>query len=300
MIKQIIAVFFLLLGLSVKAQEFRATVSVSATELEGTDRRIFEELQSALYEFINERAWTNYTFAPEERIECSFMLSLSNRISGSEYEGRLNVVFRRPVFHTSYETPMFNYIDKDIRIKYDMGEPLNYSENSYTSSVTSLFAYYVYIILGLDFDSFTPNGGTPFYQKAQNVVNSAQSSVEKGWKSFESQRNRYWLVENLLNSSYSSARQFLYKYHRRGLDVMSNNLEMGRGTIAESLEDLRKANRAKPGLYLVSVLLDTKREEIGNIFKEASSMDKTRALNVLSEIDPANSSTYQRLFATEN
>ncbi len=299
MIKRIIIFFLALVNIPAFGQEFKASISVSASELEGTDRRIFEELQSALYEFVNERTWTNYSFAPEERIECTFMLSLSNRVSGSEYEGRLNVVFRRPVFQTSYETPMLNFIDKDVRIKYDMGETLNYSDNQYTSAVTSLFAYYIYIILGLDFDSFAPNGGTAYFQKAQNIVNSAQSSVEKGWKSFENQRNRYWLVENLLNSSYSSIRQFMYKYHRRGLDVMSGNLEMGRSTIAESLEDLRKANRVKPGLFLVQVILETKREEISNIFKEASPMDKTKALNILTEIDPSNSAMYQRLFATD-
>lgn len=299
MVKWLLICFLVLGGTYLKAQEFKASVSVSASQLEGTDRRIFEELQKALHEFVNERAWTNYSFSVEEKIECTFMLTLSERVSSSEYKGRLNVVCRRPVFQTSYETPMFNYVDNDIQFKYDMGQPLNYADNIFASNITSLFAYYIYIILGMDFDSFTPNGGTLFFQKAQNIVNSAQGAIEKGWKSFESTKNRYWLAENLLNSSYSSVRQFMYQYHRRGLDVMSGNLDLGRSAIAESLEDLRKANRTKPGLFIVQLILETKREEIGNIFKESSPMDKTKALNILNEIDPANSSTYQRLFGEE-
>lgn len=300
MITRILFFCFVLTTFSLPAQEFKASVSVSASQLEGTDRRIFEELQKALFEFVNDRAWTNYSFAVEEKIECTFMLTLSERISSNEYKGRLNVVYRRPVFQTSYETPLFNYVDKDIQFKYDMGQPLNYADNVFASNITSLFAFYIYIILGLDFDSFAMNGGTPYYQKAQSIVNSAQGAIEKGWKSFESTRNRYWLIENLLNSSYSSVRMFVYNYHRKGLDVMSGNIDMGRGVISQSLEDLRKANRVKPGLFIVQIMLDTKREELGNIFKEATSMEKTKALNILNEIDPANSSNYQRLFAVEN
>lgn len=300
MIKRTLFCCFILITIASSAQEFKASVSVSASQLEGTDRRIFEELQKALFEFVNDRAWTNYSFAVEEKIECTFMLTLSERVSSNEYKGRLNVVYRRPVFQTSYETPLFNYVDKDIQFKYDMGEPLNYADNVFSSNITSLFAFYIYIILGLDFDSFAMNGGTPYYQKAQSIVNSAQGAIEKGWKSFESTKNRYWLIENLLNSSYSSIKQFIYNYHRKGLDVMSGNIDMGRGVISQSLEDLRKANRVKPGLFIVQIMLDTKREELGNIFKEASPMEKTKALNILNEIDPANSSNYQRLFAVEN
>jgi hypothetical protein len=299
MMRRILLLTVILATVVASAQEFKASVSVSASQLQGTDRRIFEELQKALYEFVNERAWTNYQWGVEERIECTFMLTLSDRVSSNEYLGRLNIVYRRPIFQTSYESPMFNYVDKDVQFKYDMGEPLNYNDNSFTSNITSLFAFYIYIILGIDFDSFSLYGGTPYFQKAQSIVNSAQGTIEKGWKAFENQRNRYWLVENLLNSSYSSVRTFLYNYHRKGLDVMSNNLEMGRGTIAESLEDLRKANRNKPGLFIIQILLDTKRDEIGNIFKEASAMDKTKALNILSEIDPSNVATYQRLFGSQ-
>lgn len=285
---------------SLSAQEFKGTISVSSAQLEGTDKRVFQELQKSLYEFINERSWTNYQFGVEERIEVTFMLTLQERLSSEEYRGRLNIVYKRPVYKTSYETSMFNYIDKDIQFRYNEGQPLNYSDNTFTNNLTSIFAYYLYIILGLDFDSFALMAGTPFFQKAQSIVNSAQNTVEPGWKAFESMRNRYWLVENILNSSYSPIRQFMYKYHRRGLDIMAENIEMGRGSINDALEDLRKANRTKPGLFFLQLILDAKRDELRNIYMEASPMDKTKAVNILSEIDPSNASTYQKILSERN
>jgi len=273
---------------------------VSSAQLEGTDKRVFQELQTSLYEFINDRVWTNYQFSQEERIECSFMLTLQERLASNEYTGRLNIVYRRPVYKTSYDTPMFNYMDKNVRFKYTQGEPLIYADNTFSSNITSLFAFYLYIILGMDFDSFAPLGGTQFFHKAQSVVNSAQSAVEPGWKSFESMQNRYWLIENLMNSSYSSLRQYYYKYHRRGLDVMADNVDIGRSSITESLEDLRKANRQKPGLFLLQLIMDAKRDELRNIYMEASQIEKTKVVNILSEIDPSNASSYQKILSERN
>jgi hypothetical protein len=294
--KKTALIFLLFFSFSlVFSQEFKATVSVSSSQLEGTDKRVFQSLQKALYEFVNERAWTNYKFSVEERIECTFVLSVQERISSDEFRGRLNVVYRRPVYKTSYDTPMLNYIDNDIRFQYMEGQPLEYSDNTFSSNLTSLYAFYIYMILGIDFDSYKLFGGNPYFEKAQSVVNSAQNAVEPGWKSFESMRNRYWMAENILNSSYSSMRQFMYKYHRQGLDVMSDNLEMGRSTIALSLEDLRKANRAKPGLFFLKLILDAKRDEMRNVFMEASPMEKTKVVNILKEIDPSNSSVYQKI-----
>jgi len=298
--KKFILLILILFTSQLFAQEFKATVSVSSSQLEGTDKRVFQDLQTALYEFINERVWTNFQFGVEERIECSFMLTLQERLPGDEYRGRLNVVYRRPTYKTSYESPMFNYVDKDVRITYQQGQQLIYAENTFSSNLTSLFAFYLYIILGIDFDSFSPMGGTQFYQKAQTIVNSAQSTSEPGWKAFESMSNRYWLTENLMNSSYSTVRQFYYKYHRKGLDVMSENVDIGRSFITEALEDLRKANRQKPGLFLIQLVMDAKRDELRNIYMEAAMMDKTKAVNILSEIDPSNASTYQKILSERN
>jgi hypothetical protein len=295
MLKKLCYIPLLFLAGQLFPQEFKATVSVSSGQLEGSDKTVFQEMQKALYEFVNDRLWTNYNFRVEERIECSFMLTLSERVSSNEYKGRLNVIYRRPVYRTSYETPMLNYVDKDIQFSYDEGQQLIYSDNTYSSNLTSIFAYYLNIILGMDFDSFQLYGGTPFFQKAQAVVNAAQSSPMPGWKAFEGMKNRYWLIENLLNSSYAPIRQFMYKYHLKGLDVMSDNLELGRSSITASLEDLRKANRVEPGLFILQLILEAKRDELRNLYSEANDIDKTKAVNILIEIDPSNASSYQRI-----
>lgn len=207
----------------------------------------------------------------------------------------MNIALRRPVYKSSYNTALLNYIDKDFEFKYVEFQALEYSDNVFTSNLTSAIAYYMYMFLGLDGDSFSRFGGAPYYEKAQNIVNMGQNAREKGWKAFESQKNRYWMIENLTNPAYSSVREAMYKYHRLGLDVMSDDVEAGRVAITESLELLRKANRERPGLFILQLFLEAKRDEIVNIYSQASPMDKTKAVNILKEIDPANSSKYDKI-----
>lgn len=278
-----------------RAQEFNCSISVSTPQIQGTDRNIYQTLQTALYEFVNQKKWTNYNFKVEERIECTMMITIQERISTDEFKATINVQLRRPIYRTSYNSVLLNYIDRDFTFRYVEYETLDFQDNTHTSNLTSVIAYYCYIMLGLDFDSYSMNGGTQFFEKAQNVVNAAQNAQERGWKAFESLRNRYWLAENLLNSSYSPIREFLYRYHRSGLDQMAENVEMGRTEITQSLESLRKASREKPGLFLLQLVLDAKRDELINVYSQASPMDKTKAVNVLSEIDPANSNTYRKI-----
>ena len=180
--KAILVISFILMILQVKAQELDIQLSVSTQRLEGTDKKMFETLQSALYEFINTRKWSNYTFRIEERIECSMLLTLTERMGSDEFKGTLNVVVRRPVLNTAYNTVLLNHIDKEIQFRYVEYQPLDYSDGQFSSNLTSLFAYYCYMVMGFYFDSFSPYGGTPFFEKAQNVVNSAQNSQESGWK----------------------------------------------------------------------------------------------------------------------
>lgn len=279
------------------AQEFNITVQVTSPKVEGTEKKIFETLQQELYDFVNNRKWTNFQYKPEERIEGTMLITIDSR-SGEDFKGKMNVALRRPVFKSSYNTALLNYIDKDIEFKYVEFQPLDYSDNSFTSNLTSVVAYYLYVFLGIDGDSFAKNGGTPFFESAQNIVNMGQNAREKGWKAFESQKNRYWLVENYTNPTYSSIREALYRYHRLGLDQMSDDVETGRASINESLELLKKANREKPGLFILQLFLEAKRDEIINIYSQASPMDKTKAVNTLKEIDPSNSSRYQKILET--
>ena len=294
--RKILFLFFIVLfSLKISAQEFYCTVQVSNPQIRGTDRKVFETMQKAIFEFINNKTWSNYSFKTEERIECTILITISERISIDEFKGSINLVLRRPVYKTSYNSVLMNYIDKSFVFDYVEYEPLEFSENAFSSNLTSVIAYYIYIFLGLDFDSFSLYGGTQMYEKAQAVVNAAQNTNEKGWKAYESQKNRYWLVENLLNPSYNSLRKFIYEYHRKGLDIMSEKAENGRKKIAESINYLKQVHEEKPGLFLMQLILDAKRDEIINIFSEGAPMENTKVVNILKEIDPSNSSKYQKI-----
>jgi len=295
MIRKLILLLIICLPAYASSQEFMCQVSVNSPQVEGSEKKVFQTLQSELYEFINNRKWTNYIYKPEERIECSMMITVTDRVSSDQFKAKINVVLQRPVYKTSYNTNLLNLVDKDFDFKYVEYEPLIYNDDAYTSNLTSVVAYYLYIMLGLDADSFSKTGGTPYYEKARAVVNAAQNAPERGWKSFESLRNRYWLVENLMNNTYSQYREGYYLYHRGGLDLMSENMDLGRSGVNDCLESIQRVNREKNGLYIVQLFIEAKRDELINIYNQASPMDKTKAINILKEIDPANSSKYQQI-----
>lgn len=288
-------VLILLFGSVSYSQEIYCNVQVNSRQVEGSEKRVFEELQRALYEFINNRVWSNYKFKVEERIECSILLTISERVSTDEFKGSLNIALRRPVFNSSYNSTILNYVDNDFQFRYVLNQPLEFSDNQFYSNLTSVIAFYVYFFLGLDFDTFKLYGGTVFYEKAEAVVSSAQNSQFPGWKAFEDNRNRYWLVENLLNAKYKPIRKFLYDYHRRGLDVMYDNPDAGRSAIARGLTALKRVYDDRPGLFLIQVILDAKRDELMGVFSEGSPTERTNAVNILKEIDPSHSSDYQKI-----
>lgn len=295
MTRIILLLILLLQVVAGTAQEFNIQVQVISPQIQGTDRRVYEALQKSLYEFVNDRKWSPYVVKPEERIEGSILITISDHPSSDEYRGKINVILQRPIYKTSYNTSLLNYADNDFRFKYVESQVLNYADNTYTTNLTSIIAFYLNIFLGMDGDSFSSMGGTFFFQKAQDIVNAAQSSLDPGWKAFESQRNRYWMAENYLNPSYNVFRESTYKYHRLGLDVMSDQIEQGRNAISESLVDLRRVYRERPGLFILQLMLEAKRDEIINIFTKASPADQTKAVNILREIDPANANKYQQI-----
>lgn len=286
--------FGLLLISSSQEQEFLCNIQINTQQVQGTDKHIFETLQTALTEFLNSRRWSNYEFKVNERIECNMLLNITGRPSTNRFKATLNIVASRPVYNSAYNSTLLNYIDKDLEFDYTEYEPLEYQENQYTSNLTSVMAYYLYMVLGLDFDSFSKFGGTPYYEKAEAIVNVAQNSGEKGWTSFESQRDRYWLVENYLNKSYIGLRTFLYSYHRLGLDVMADKPDQGREAILQSLNDLKKVYDEQPGLFALQLLLNAKSDEIVNIFSQCNPKEKDDAQAIMKQIDPANSSKYSK------
>ncbi|MDP4289982.1 MAG: DUF4835 family protein [Bacteroidota bacterium] len=295
MTRLVLLLILLLQVVAGTAQEFNVQVQVIAPQIQGTDRRVFETLQKSLYEFVNDRKWSPYIVRPEERIEGSILITISEHPASDQFRGKINVILQRPVYKTTYNSSLLNYADNDFRFNYVESQPLDYSDNNYTSNITSVIAFYLNVFLGMDGDSFSSMGGTFFFQKAQDIVNAAQSSSDPGWKAFESQRNRYWMAENYLNPSYSVFREAIYKYHRLGLDVMADQIDQGRSAISESLDDLRRVYRERPGLFVLQLFLGAKRDEIINIFSKASPADQTKAVNILREIDPANANKYQQI-----
>ncbi len=297
MIKNSILVILisLITSLAVHGQEMNCQVSISTPGMSETERQIMQTLRTELREFINQTNWTNYQFETRERIEASIQITIEERLGGDEYRANIQVQSRRPIFKTSYHSPIFNHRDRDVQFRYREHEPLEYADNAFLSNLTSLIAFYVYMIIGFDFDTFAPMGGTPYFEKAQQIVNLAQNSPERGWKSFESQRNRYWLVENVMNTRYRSIRQAMYKYHRLGFDTMTENIDLGRAEVLSALEDLQRAHRERTNIFLLQIIMTTKSDELVNLFTGAPAMEQNKAIEILTEIDPSNSSKYRRI-----
>lgn len=282
------------------AQELRCNISISAPKLQGANRTVFETMQSDLYEFMNNRKWTDEKYAMDERIECSFYIILDEQISSDEFRGSIQVQLRRPVFGSSFESTLLNIKDNDFHAKYIEYQTLEFNETSNKDNLTNILAYYAYIILGMDHDSFSPEGGTEYFQKAQMIVNNSQSAREKGWKSYESERNRYWLVENILNKSYSGFRSCTYQYHRQGLDIMTDKSAEGRAAIAESLKSIQKVFRNRPSLYILQVFFDAKSDELVNVFSKSFPDEKNRVSVLLNECDPSNGSKYEKILKSQS
>lgn len=295
--------FFVVMVLAMNqlvAQELRCNISISAQKIQGANRTMFETMQSDLYEFMNNRKWTDQKYTMDERIECSFFITLDEQLSSDEFKGSIQVQARRPVFNSSYETILLNIKDKDFHAKYVEYQTLEFNETSNKDNLTNILAFYAYIVLGMDYDSFSPEGGTEFFQKAQTIVNNSQNAREKGWKAFESERNRYWLVENILNKSYSGFRACTYQYNRQGLDMMADKAPEGRAAIAESLKLIQKVFRSRPSLYILQVFFDAKSDELVNIFSGNSFPDERNRVSViLNECDPSNGTKYEKILKAE-
>lgn len=279
----------------VAAQELKCDIAINSSQLPGTDKTVFENLQTAMYEFINNTKWTNINFKPSEKIECSMAITLKERTSSDTYVGEMNMALRRPCYKSSYTTPMFNYVDPKMSFSYTVGQPLDFSMNTNMSDLTSTIAFYVYMFLGFDFDSFSLNGGKPFFEAAEQIVNNAQSSSQPGWKAFDGNQNRYWLAENATSNSYAQLHQFLYEYHRLGLDVMSEKPDEGRAAILTAIQYLQSVHSSYPTCFWLQLIVESKRDEIINVFSEGTQQEKTTAANIMKQIDPSKSSQYDAI-----
>ena len=289
----LIVVMLMTLG-TMKAQDFQCSISVNSTQISNTgNQQRFNELRQKLYTFVHDRKWCQYNLKQNERIECSITINLT-KASGDEYEGTATIVLQRPVYKASYKTTLMSFQDKKVKFRYADGDPMEYDENSNLSEITSLIAYYLNLFIAVELDSFSPNGGSPYFSKCQNIVN--QNLKDVGWNVAESgQNNRYWITENFTNGSYSKIHEFHYQYHRLGLDVMNETPDAGRAVILESLKLLQQVNAQKSNLAVVRIILNTKKDEIINIFKEGMPSEKTQVINIMKQIDPTNSSAYDAI-----
>jgi hypothetical protein len=292
---RLITIILVLIGLSVRGQDLNARVQVLSPQIQASNKRTLEILEYTVREFLNNRKWTSDGLQSQERIDCSVIITIKEWDGSSNFKAEAQILSSRPVYGTSYNSTVLNISDKAFDFSYSEGQPLDFSDEAYISNLSSLLAYYAYIIVGFDYDTFSKFGGTLYFNRAQNVLNNAQNAPYSGWKGFDGMRNRFWLVENLHNKNYSTLRENMYQYHRLGLDIMADNLQKGRRVIASVLPELQKVDKQNQGSMLGQLFFTAKADELVNIFSGAAAQERVRAYNLLTEIDPANSPKYEAL-----
>lgn len=278
------------------AQDVQCDITVNYSQVENTDPVLFQSLERALFEFINNRKWTTEKFKENERIEFSILLTIEGESGGSSFNGNLQVQSRRPVYGSSYYTPVLNHKDNDITFSYQQFDVLLFNENNASqNSLTALIAYYVYLAIGMDYDTFSPEGGTPYLTQALNITNQNVSSSTPGWKPFEDQNNRYWIIENYLEARFKNLRKCMYEYHRLGMDQMSEKQADGRKAIFTALQKLNSVHQNLPNSINLRMFFNSKADEIVNIFKEGTSEEKAQIIDLLTRIDPGNIQKWSKI-----
>jgi len=289
----------LLFAVNLHSQELRCNVQVVSQSVQGSNKQVFQTLQNAIYEFMNNTVWTNHVYTMEERIECNMMINITEQLSADDFRGTMTIQVRRPVFNTNYNTTTLNFVDNDIRFKYVEFSPLLFNLNSHISNLTSILAFYAYYILGIDYDTFSPMGGSQYFVNAEQVTLNAQNAAESGWKPMDntSHKNRYWLIKDMIDTDYEGVRVFNYNYHRLGLDVMDEQVVEGRAEITSSLELLQQVYRKKPDpyMYLLRLVFDAKVDEIVNVYTESYPEERNRAYDILTEVDKPNANKYKAI-----
>ena len=282
-----------------KAQEMQCNMRVISNKVEGSDKTIYQNLQTAINEFINNTKFTDINFKTAERIECSMLVDVKSR-EGDYFSAEINLALRRPVYKSNYNTPMFNYIDRKFFFEYTDGQALDFNPNTYISNITSTLGFYVYLFLGMEFDSFSPNGGDPFFAIAETIANAApqEAGNENGWNS-TGRQNRYAIISEINNQTYHPLRQFMYDYHRRGLDVMAEHPEQGREAILEALAQLQGVYERNSMCYFLQLLIESKRDEIIQIFSQGEQKIRVEASNIMKRIDPSQSSRYDAMLQNQ-
>ncbi len=280
----------------INAQELNAQVIVNSDLVNQTNQQIFKTLEQSLNEFINTQVWTNQELLNQEKITCSFVLNLSN-YNNDQFEATLQVQSQRPVFDSNYDTPIMNFLDRDIIFSYQEFQPLFFNKSSFESNLVSLLSFYAYVIIGLDADTFVEKGGSSYYEQALQVLNLAQVTSRKGWKPSDGTRNRFWLIDNLRANTFREYREALYAYHRSGLDQMTSAPLEGKEAIMKAIIQLEALFLRRPNAFLLQVFFDAKVEEIVNLFKEGPKVDFKKTETILKKIAPFFGSRWKQIKA---
>lgn len=297
--KRLLSILILACSLfSAKGQELLCNVEVNAQQVEGSNKSVFETLKESISTYMNETRFSNAAFAPNERIECRLFLTVKE-YKDDKIKGDLQVQLSRPVYNSTYTTTLFNFKDTKVEFEYRQGEPLVFNETTIDSNLVALLNYYAYLFLAIDFDSFSPNGGEPFYEKAQSVVQQAQTLGETGWKTFEDTKNRAAVLASYTDRATSGVRDLLYQYHRKGLDEMVNSPDKGRSQITESLKNIKKVGEVAPMSVALSIFRDSKLDELVNVYSKAPTNERDAAYDILQPLFPTEGDRLRKIKSGE-
>jgi hypothetical protein len=291
-------ILFLLSSSSIYAQELNVEVKILTPKAFTTDPQQIKDMEQAIKEFMNNQKWTDHVFEVDERIECSFQFTITEELAINNFLMDIAIQAVRPVYGSDYKTPIFNYVDKSVVVRYEPTMPLENSRQLYRNNLSSVLSYYAYLILGLDYDTFSPYGGDLYLQMSQTIVNLIPpnvSEMDKGWSGATNNRNRYFLIENILNPRARVYRQAMYDYHRQGLDLASEDMASSRANILKAMESLDRMASNFPNAMILIVIAATKGNELIEVFKPAPRIDRIKVYNYLSKLDPANRNRWEVL-----
>lgn len=293
--KILITVVLACWSLLLSAQELNCLVSINATQVQTTDLGVFRDMKTAVEQFMNTRKWTNDAYKSHEKINCSILITITKMPAIGQFTASVQVQSARPVFNSNYSSLVFNFADRDWEFEYIESQPMEFNDNTYTNNLTSLLALYAYLIIGVDYDTFSELGGSPYFQKAWQVVNNAQQSNRPGWQSLGSNRSRYWIAENFNNAQMVDLRKAMYSYHRLGLDTFDKDPDKSREVILKGLKDIKKIREVNPTSVIIVSFLDAKGKEIANMFSAGNIQVRREAYDIVTSIDPSNRSSYDKM-----
>jgi len=295
----LLGIFLLFFSVTVSAQELRCQLTVNTQRITGVDPIVFQTMQTALNEFMNNKVWTTDQFSVEERIECNMFIQIEEKVEQDVYKAKVTIQAARPVFNSSYNSPTFNFVDNEWIITYAQNQPLEFNVTQYNSNLTSLLGFYSYLLIGLDYESMSKGGGTKYFTMAEQIMNNvpANNPDTKSWTPFfgSANRNRYSLITGLMGSKFALFKQAFYEYHFLGMDNFYDKPVLARQNILNALDKLDKIARDYPNNILLSIFFQAKSDELVNVFSGADGGEKSKAMIVLKRVDPSNATKYDKL-----